>query len=272
MKVLSFGGGLGNQIFEYAFCCYMQNKYPDHRVYGHYNKGKLSEHYGLEIDKWFDVQIPKSTWFSTMTVGLFYILRKLIGEHHWIDTATRECRNEKAVVFVAYKYTKKYIPEPAWLRWKVDEQALSEQNKGILKLINQNNTWFIHVRRGDFLSPKYKETFEGCCPLEYYQKAIEDVKAKENDPHFICFSDDIAWAKENLPNVVEKFVDWNTGTDSPLDMYLMSQCNGAIIANSTFSYWGALLGKQKTRVYYPKKWINSKRGMPDIFFDSWISF
>ena len=68
------------------------------------------------------------------------------------------------------------------------------------------------------------------------------------------------------------FVDWNKGENSPLDMYLMSQCNGAIIANSTFSYWGAILGKEKARVYYPIKWINSPRGVPDIFFDNWISY
>ena len=68
------------------------------------------------------------------------------------------------------------------------------------------------------------------------------------------------------------FVDWNKGENSPLDMYLMSQCNGAIIANSTFSYWGAILGKEIARVYYPIKWINSPRGVPDIFFDNWISY
>lgn len=64
---------------------------------------------------------------------------------------------------------------------------------------------------------------------------------------FICFSDDIGWVKQNLELGKDAvFVDWNNGTDSPLDMYLMSQCKYGIIANSTFSYWGARLGIKKS--------------------------
>lgn len=271
MKILSFSGGFGNQIFEYAFCQYLRKKYPNEKIYGYYNSKKLSEHYGLEIDRWFDIKLPPQKWYSTSIVFLFFILKKIVGEHRWIDTSSRLCNNEKAKVFVAYKYTKYYVPKGEWIKWKIIKSDLSKNNISILDYITTNNTWFIHVRRGDYFSARYKELYEGCCPLTYYNSAIQDVINKEDNPKFICFSDDIAWAKDNLPPVISYFVDWNTGNNSPLDMYLMSQCNGAIIANSTFSYWGAVLGNKKKRVYYPSKWINSKRGMPDIFMDGWIS-
>ena len=68
------------------------------------------------------------------------------------------------------------------------------------------------------------------------------------------------------------FIDWNTGENSPLDMFLMSQCKYAIIANSTFSYWGAMLGRKKELVYYPTKWINSEFGNPHIFPEDWKTY
>ena len=272
MKVLSFSGGLGNQLFCYAFYLHIKEKYPNHRIYGIYHKSRLSEHYGLEIEKWFNVKLPPQKWYATITIAFFYLLKQVIGSHKWIDASSRECKNEDAIAFVAYKYTKRYIPHREWLKWKITDDSLNDRNKELVNFIKSHNTWFIHVRRGDYMSPKYKNLFDGCCPLSYYQRAIEDTIKKEKNPKFVCFSDDINWAKGNLPDVFTTFVDWNRGEDSPIDMYLMSQCNGAIIANSTFSYWGAFLGRKKARVYYPKKWINSPRGVPDIFYDDWISY
>lgn len=273
MKILVYGGGLGNQIFGYAFTEYIRNKYPDQKVYGVYNESYLSEHYGLEINRWFDVKLPVSTWYSTLAVAFAVIMKRFFSITRFIDNSQRECENEDAIAFLAFKYTKKYIPqEDNWLKWKSSSIQLNEKNQSILELINHSNSWFVHVRRGDFLSERYKKDYEGCCPLSYYQEAIADVLRKEENPIFFGFSDDIQWAMENLPNVDIHFIDWNTGTDSPLDMYLMSQCNGAIIANSTFSYWGALLGRKKKRTYYPKKWVADPTMHPDIFPGDWISY
>lgn len=89
---------------------------------------------------------------------------------------------------------------------------------------------------------------------------------------FVCFSDDMAWLRDNLQLGVNSiFIDWNTGKDSPLDMYMMSQCDNAIIANSSFSYWGAFLGKKKETTIYPQKWWNSQDGNPDLFWNGWIA-
>lgn len=268
MRVLFFGGGLGNQIFDYAFYLYVQEKCPNEKIWGLYNKHKLSEHYGLEIDKWFKVQLPRENIWASALTGVLFLLKKAFGFTKYLDLNQRIWENERAIVFNAFKYDKRYTPNtPNWLEWKIDEKRLSEQNKKVLQKIRCSNSWFIHVRRGDFLSEKYKKYYDGCCSLSYYKEAINEVLIKEKELTFFGFSDDIQWAKENLPNVNIHFIDWNQGENSPLDMFLMSNCKGAIIANSTFSYWGAYLGYKKT-VYYPQKWININP--PSIFPNEWI--
>lgn len=271
MKILYFSGGLGNQIFEYAFFLYLKKTYPKEKIYGIYDKKKLGEHYGLEIDKWFDVELPPSNFKTQIIAAFLFIIKRITGWQDLLDLNRRQCYNFDAVCFNAFKLTNQYfmLADSNWLKFKIKDCELTTKNKKVLKEIKNCNSFFIHVRRGDYLSPTFKDRFEGTCPLSYYSSAIADVLKNEIEPKFFCFSDDIKWMKENieLPNAV--YIDWNIGESSPLDMYLMSHCNGAIIANSTFSYWGAYIGKNK-KVYYPQKWINDKEGNPKIFFDSWI--
>lgn len=272
MKILVFSGGLGNQIFEYAFYCWLKEKYPKQLFYGIYNRKKLSEHNGLEINKWFNVKMPPTCLKVKILTAVMYIYKQIYPKTKLLDLNQRKCINYNAWIYYAFKLSNKYIPKENWIRWKVNEKNLSEQNKKILDLIKNTESVFIHVRRGDYLSDTYKTRFEGTCPIEYYEKAIRDIEQKINNPHFFCFSDDIEWTKNNLTLSNVEFVDWNIGINSPLDMYLMSQCKYAIIANSTFSFWGAMLGKQKEIVYYPTKWINSKDGNPQIFPVEWKTF
>lgn len=272
MKILSFGGGLGNQMFCYAFYLYMKEKYPKERIYGLYNRKKLSEHYGLEIDKWFDVQLPPQRWYATAMCGMLYLWKCAVGKTRFVETGRDYCENEHAIAFLAFKYTNRYFPKSDWIRFKLDESRLSHENLDLLQSIKNSESVFIHVRRGDFMAPQYKALFEGTCPIDYYQKSIDHIVRTVNSQRFFVFSDDIQWAKDNLPLGQETvFVDWNKGTDSPIDMYLMSQCKYAIIANSTFSFWGAYLGVKKKMVFYPRKWNNGYQ-TPTIFDRDWISY
>lgn len=272
MKVLVFGGGLGNQLFGYAFYCYLRDKFPKEKIYGIYDKKRLSEHYGLEIDKWFKVKLPPQKWYATIVVGILYVLKKIFGYTANIDLSRRECQNINAIVYFAFKLNNQYIPNYNFLEWKIDESTLSPLNKRVFIEIRNSNSVFIHVRRGDFLSETYKKLFEGCCPIEYYKKTVKDILEKVEQPRFFCFSDDLDWVKQNLQLPNAEYIDWNQGEDSPLDMFLMSQCKYAIMANSTFSYWATLLGKKKEIVYYPQKWDNHPYGSPKIFYDYWISY
>lgn len=273
MRILVFTGGLGNQMFEYAFYLHLKSCFPNERFYGHYGK-KLTEHYGLELDRWFDVELPPEKFWALPVVGLFYFYKQMVPHSKWLDLNQREWKHQDAKVLFPFKFNKRYFPKGNdWLKWKVDESKLSEKNKKVLEQIRNNHTCFVHVRRGDYLASNYKSIFEGCCTLEYYKKALKFLQDKYADIKFICFSDDLQWMKQNLPlGDNATFVDWNTGKNSPLDMYLMSQCDNAIIANSSFSYWGAFLGKKKKTVVYPQRWWNSDDGNPDLFWDDWQAF
>ena len=272
MKILVFGGGLGNQIFEYGYYKYLVDKLPEKKIYGYYPPELLSEHYGLELNKWFTVDLPKQKWFVPLFYQVIRIIRKVLGINSLIETdSNSSC--EKASIIFALKTNKQFLPKSDWLRWNVNEQLLSDKNKRVLDDIRSSDSFFIHVRKGDYLSPRYKDRFEGTCPVSYYQNAIKEICKKHPNVHFFFFSDDLQWVKDNI-NVSDKkvsFVNWNTGTESPLDMYLMSNCKGGIMANSTFSYWGAISGRPDKEIYSPKKWFADGFGInPDIYLDSWM--
>lgn len=116
-----------------------------------------------------------------------------------------------------------------------------EANKELSDKMSATNSVSIHVRRGDYLSATYSDKFLSL-GAEYYKKAVEIIKEKITDPRFFIFSDDADFVKKEftwLENAT--IVTNNTGKDSYKDMQLMSLCKHNIIANSTFSQWGALL-------------------------------
>lgn len=270
MKILVYGGGLGNQIFEYAFTQFVRKMHPNQKVFGVYSQARLNEHRGLEIDKWFDVEMPPSKWYATLLTYILYVIKKTTGWTGLLDLNQLVMTKENALVYFAQHTDKRYIPEGEWLRFNISDERLGEKNLSLLKSIRNSNSVFVHVRRGDYQSPKYKDRFEGCCTLDYYQRAIEYVEKQMDHPVYYVFSDDISWSKENLSLKNAAYVDWNTDDKSPLDMYLMSQCKAGVMANSTFSYWGAMLGVQKKIVTYPEKWVNPPFEVGDIFPGNWV--
>ena len=89
---------------------------------------------------------------------------------------------------------------------------------------HDENAVSIHVRRGDYLEPKYWKTTGCVCQLPYYLNAIAEMNKRISQPSYYVFSDDIAWVKENLPLPKAFFIDWNKGAESWQDMMLMSRC------------------------------------------------
>lgn len=270
MKILVFTGGLGNQIFGYVFYRYLQHIFPNEKVYGIYNQNKMSEHYGLEINKYFDVSLPSSPlWVQFYTLYL-YCLKKA---HLCKNKVSMDTRSFKpySIVNNACKMHIDYISKSGCLP-KFKPTVLSNQNKTILNEIRSTHSIFIHIRRGDYYSPQYIARLGGTCPIEYYEKAINYIISKESNPRFFVFSDDMNYVKNNISIPNPTYVDWNKGKDSYLDMYLMSNCKYAIIANSTFSFWGAMLGDKKRIVTYPTKWVNEPATAPEIFPKDWVSF
>ncbi len=147
---------------------------------------------------------------------------------------------------------------------------LNESNIEILKLITDTNSVSLHVRRGDFLDSNNLNLFGRICSLDYYNKSIKQIEKHISSPHFFVFSNDMEWVKSNifLENVT--YVEGNYGTNSWLDLYLMSCCKNNIIANSSFSWWGAWLNKNPNKfVICPSKFSNLDINS-DVYPVNWI--
>ena len=131
-----------------------------------------------------------------------------------------------------------------------------EENVKLSQDIQSCEAVSIHVRRGDYLSSTYSSQFK-CLGREYYEKAVDLIKEKIPKPRFYIFSDDAEYIKEAFEWLDNKvIVDINHGDDSYKDMQLMSLCKANIIANSTFSQWGAILNKNDDAiVIYPKDYL-----------------
>jgi hypothetical protein len=176
---------------------------------------------------------------------------------------------------VGYWQTEKYFNSvrPQLLRDFSFKAKPNAKNTATAKQITSTNAVSLHVRRGDYASDATTNQFHGLSPLEYYRRAIELVAGKVKAPHFFVFSDDPQWCKDNLatghPTTYVTNNDGNTGHE---DMRLMVQCQHHIIANSSFSWWGAWLDeKPKPIVVAPERWFNDPAvDTKDIYAKGWI--
>ena len=130
----------------------------------------------------------------------------------------------------------------------------------------------LHVRRGDYLTPKH-QAYHGSCSMDYYAKALEFVASRMTaEPIIYVFSDEPEWARDNLTLPFQKRVmAHNDSANSYEDMRLMSACRHHIIANSTFSWWGAWLNPSPDKIVVaPQRWFaDPKVDNPDIVPDGW---
>ena len=148
-----------------------------------------------------------------------------------------------------------------------------KKNKQQIKNISNVESVSIHIRRGDYISDTQTNQVHGVCSLDYYKKAINYIAKKVTEPVFFIFSDEPEWAKTNLKLDFETvFISHNTGRKSYEDMRLMSQCKHNIIANSSFSWWGAWLNQNLDKIVIaPQKWFNdTSRNTKDLIPESWI--
>lgn len=264
MKIVNFTPGLGNQIFEYVFVEYLRSKYPHHKIYGYYNAKKLRKHNGLEINNVFNVDIPRHTLWSNIVA---WLCRKLNGIGIKGLKATDSIYSENAIYFDGWWQDKKFFSEHLQ-EIKFRKFILDEKNSRLLNDIKNSQSVSIHIRRGDYLTPENIVRYGNICTKEYYLHAINILSQRLNDVTFYVFSNDIQWVKENMQLINPVYVDNNKGVNSFIDMYLMTHCKGSILANSSFSYWGAMLNKNVEIVVYPQKWFNHRT--PDMFPDNWI--
>lgn len=153
------------------------------------------------------------------------------------------------------------------------EPPTGHNTKALLEIGNANAV-SLHIRRGDYVSNAAAHATHGTCTLDYYQRAARHIaETAQSDPVIFTFSDDPDWVRENLELPFEmRFVDHNDGSTAHEDIRLMSACRHHIIANSSFSWWGAWLNPSPDKIVVaPKRWFaHPKMHNPDIAPDSWV--
>jgi hypothetical protein len=150
--------------------------------------------------------------------------------------------------------------------------GLTDKNAEVAKKITSAVSISVHVRRGDYISNKKANGVHGVSTLEYYHQALKYLLDKEPEANIFAFSDDVDWVREFLlpeyPSM--QVIDFNKAQDSFFDMYLMSMCSHNIVANSSFSWWGAWLNRNKDKIVVaPKRWFVDGRDSSDLIPSSW---
>lgn len=140
------------------------------------------------------------------------------------------------------------------------EGQLTDERQKIAKQIQALNAISVHVRRGDYVTNPSANKHHGTCPADWYKIMMSKMAEQKADPTFFVFSDDPEWAKSNLPNQWPcQFIQPSSDGKDQQDMALMSFCNHHIIANSSFSWWGAWLNPNEGKtVFAPQKWFSNK--------------
>lgn len=290
MIISNIRGGLGNQMFQYAAGKTLAKKLRDDFKVDVRNFDNYRLHQGFEINRVFNCCVDISTekdlrnilsWQSNILIQkiLSYPIAKPLRKknfivephfHHWNGIKFLD----KDLYLYGYWQSEKYFinEQDAIRKDFVFKESLSNANKRLAADIAKVNAVSLHVRRGDYIKNK-KNSFIGSCSIDYYKKAIEIMKAKITKPIFFVFSDDLVWAKKNLPSSLgATFVEHNRKKESYNDMRLMSFCKNNIISNSTYSWWGAWLNINNNKtVIAPKKWFADKSyKVSDLIPKDWI--
>ncbi|MEE9408522.1 MAG: alpha-1,2-fucosyltransferase [Polaribacter sp.] len=265
MIVVRILGGLGNQMFQYAYAKALEHEGFNVKLdLSKFKKYKL--HGGYQLDK-YTINIQYADALSS-TLGKLGIKKSVKEKSLLFDKNLLSLKGNEYIK--GYFQTEKYFSEIREILLKdfTIKKEIAESTKSFATNISSfKNTCSLHIRRGDYISDEKANSVHGTCSLEYYKKAIEIILKKDKNTHFFVFSDDINWAKENLKIENAMYIDHKTIPHE--DMYLMSLCKHNITANSSFSWWGAWLNTNKNKtVIAPKQWFVDKEN--EIACSNWI--
>lgn len=289
MIIVHLSGGLGNQMFQYAFGRTLAKRLgvelklelTDHT---------LNIHNGFELDRIFNIKAKESSQADLKAVmGLqrFSIIRKafkvlplgmllkstVVYEPHFHFAPQMLALPDNSYVY-GYWQSEKYFSEieneiRSDFSFKL---PLSKANTGLAEMIKSTNSVSLHVRRNDFAKNSAINATHGLCSLEHYEAAIQYLNKRVESPHYFVFSDDITWVRNNLKvDCNLQYVEHNFGADSYNDMRLMSLCKHHIIANSSFSWWGAWLNQSSDKIVIaPKRWFLNDSNTKDLIPQHWV--
>ena len=295
MIIVRLRGGLGNQLFQYAagkalaerhstellLDLYTYSKHP-------YRKFELSK-FNVDAEEATREQIHQFTGgnpvirYLNKRENYFRCPNVFVQPHyHFYEDFFLLPGN---LYLSGYWQSEKYFtPIGSIIRKQFTSKVkLDDQNSSLINKMRSENSISVHVRRGDYASAAYSSFFGSLSPA-YYEKSIEKMRREVESPVFYFFSDDPAWCKQTFSGLKAEFIEHNKGDESFKDMMLMSSCRHNIIANSTFSWWGAWLNQHENKkVIAPQEWFQTNYltkkepvypsrlyNTKDLIPDSWI--
>lgn len=265
MIIVRIVGGLGNQMFQYAYAKALQEK--GFKVSIDISKFKTYKlHGGYHLDK-YNIDLKTSGFLPTL-LSLTKIKKNRKEKNLLFDENLLNLSGNEFVK--GYFQTERYFSNIRTIL--LDQFVITEQHSNSTILYSQGikkqkESCSVHIRRGDYITDKKANSVHGTCDLGYYQKAIDLIKSKFKEIHFFIFSDDIVWTKENLKVNNATYIDHKTIPHE--DIYLMSLCDHNITANSSFSWWGAWLNQNINKtIIAPEKWFIAKEN--EVACKNWI--
>ena len=290
MIIVRIVGGIGNQMFQYALGRVLSLKNITELKFDFSLQINRHDVNGSEIESIFDIfrinkniassdEIKKFT-FPFSRNRLFNKINMIFKKEHNVVFREGvffypEILNLKGDYFLngywqSYKYFQGYeeiIKKD--FEFKKDIIYRKELKEKILS----TEAVSIHVRKGDYLNKANKKLFYDL-QKDYYAKCIDIILSKVSDPTFFVFTNDAEWCEENLNFIEKKILIIETkNRNSWEDMQLMTLCKHNITANSTFSWWGAYLNKNKEKIIIgPEHWFNDSNlyNIHDIIPNEWI--
>lgn len=285
MIVTKLTGGLGNQMFQYAAGRYLSLKCNEELYFDVEDYAKIKMHNGYELHNFFiQEKFFKKTIFDKVLLK-FENVNRLFSKFsptrlNYHKESKYFCFDERLTNLSGSVYLDGY-----WQSYRYLELIESQLNKDfefrippvyfnrfLIKEIHEVNSVSVHVRRGDYLSNKIFSKVHNVLDVEYYVRAFEIIKREISDPFFFVFSDDIEWAKKKFEGYNSCTFVSNPEQSSIEDLRLMRACKHNIIANSSFSWWGAWLNPNPNKIVIaPKQWLKTdQESNSDLMPKEWI--
>lgn len=284
-------GGLGNQMFQYAAGRSRSLELGVPLLLHVSDFADYGLHQGFQLDRVFGCDFR-----FVEEAGI----RRLLGWRGY-RLARRVLRRKAAAAFRGEKFVMEphfdhwsgisSVPEDCYLVGYWQSEKYFRGNEAVIRrdlsfrepLTGRNAEWAsriasstsisLHVRRGDYVSNPKALAVHGLCGPDYYHSAVDRLVREFPAPEFFIFSDDIDWVREHLQIAQPcHYIDNNKGADSHNDMHLMSLCRHHIIANSSFSWWGAWLNPRADKIVIaPKRWFADGRPVADLIPAGWAT-
>lgn len=282
--VILLYGGLGNQLFQYAFGEYLRHRYSMNVSYDLSSFGVLPTYRSYQLSILVD-KLPQYKTSKLFFSRFSYIKRRLLCTVFRLSPKVKYynelrdkieesnlCKyNEKLLYLEGYWQNFKYIK---WLHQNVSKDLLAPilMMPKIIKedynYIVSNDCISVHIRRGDYLQ-KNNAAIMARCSLSYFINGTKKILESNPAAHIVVFSDDLEWVKDNFKSEAPVHYIESRSINPYWDVYLMSLCHHNVISNSTFSWWGAYLNKYTDKIVIaPKRWFN-KSDNPNLYLENW---